>query len=170
MLMIERLLKYSKMCCVVPDFELLDLNTIVEECFRREMAVVQRDKERTVHTEKSQLPVIKGDKMLVEMLFSNLISNAFKFTARRKNTFISVTSEEDDSYYIISVTDNGAGFDMKKSQKIFDIFYRLHSSDEFKGSGVGLAIVDRIIKLHGGKAEAYGEVNKGAELRIYFPK
>jgi light-regulated signal transduction histidine kinase (bacteriophytochrome) len=165
--MIERLLKFSKMCNITPEFEMLDLEDIIRTAVEEQLSVTPN---RQVSLIMGTIPQICGDAVLIEMLITNLISNAFKFTQTRQNAIITVSAIPDENYNIISIKDNGVGFDMAYQDKLFKVFQRLHMSDEFEGSGVGLAIVERIMKRHGGKVEAFGEVDKGAEFRLYFLK
>ena len=116
------------------------------------------------------LPLIMGDAVLIKLCIKNILSNAFKFTKKRSNSIITVNSAEENDYIIISIKDNGAGFDMQYADKLFAIFQRLHDSDEFEGSGVGLALIDRVMKRHGGKVLITGETDKGAEIFLYFKK
>lgn len=116
------------------------------------------------------MPAVTGDEVLVNMLLKNILSNAVKFTRHRKGAEIMVRALPDEMYYIISIKDNGAGFDMAYADKLFQVFQRLHEDEEFEGSGVGLALAARIMKRHGGKIEAVGEVEKGAEIKLFFPK
>lgn len=169
MFMLENLLKYCKMCNINPVIEEIDLNEIVNYCINQEM-VLSETEGRNVVTEKSDLPCIMGDRMLIKMVFANVISNAFKFTSTTNQGKISVNCTENEREYIISVKDNGVGFNPKDGEKLFGIFTRLHSSGDFPGTGVGLAIVDKIMKIHKGKVEAFGEEGKGAEFLLYFPK
>lgn len=164
-LMIERLLEFSRMCSITPEKEPLDLAEIFREAFT-EQSLIEPD--RKVSLNIGELPVINGDDVLIRMLVKNLISNAFKFTRQREDAVITVDASNDGCYTIISVKDNGAGFDMSYSDKLFKVFQRLHTSEEFEGTGVGLALADRIMKRHGGRIEAYGEVDKGAEFKLFF--
>lgn len=165
--MIERLLNFSKMCNITPEFETLDMEYIINSVFNEQLS---SEPQRNISLIMGELPPITGDAVLIEMLVKNVISNAFKFTAPRRNAVITVASIPNDEYNIISIKDNGVGFDMAYSDKLFKIFQRLHMAEEFDGSGVGLALVDRIMRRHGGKVEAYGKVNKGAEFRLFFLK
>jgi len=94
------------------------------------------------------LPKVYGDRLLMRLLISNILSNAFKYTRNRQTAIIEIQSSEDSNEYVFFVKDNGAGFDMKYSSRLFGVFQRLHSKDEFEGSGVGLAICQRILKRH----------------------
>ena len=116
------------------------------------------------------LPKAKADYSLLHQVFLNLISNAVKYTMKKEKPFIEITSQETHDEVIFSIKDNGAGFDMKYSEKLFGVFQRLHATDEFEGTGVGLAIVKRIITRHEGKVWAEGEIGKGAVFNFSLPK
>ena len=110
--------------------------------------------------------LVKADKRLLEILIENLLGNAWKFTSNNKHPTIEFGSMKKEKETIFFIRDNGAGFDMAYADKLFIPFQRLHSIDEFPGTGIGLAIVSRIIHRHGGKIWAEGEVGKGATF--YF--
>jgi signal transduction histidine kinase len=116
------------------------------------------------------LPSAFGDESLIREVLTNLISNAIKFSKNEKSPVIEVGGKLENNENIYYVKDNGAGFDMKYSDKLFGVFQRLHSQQEFKGTGVGLAIVRRIIERHGGRVEAEGKVGKGATFYFTLPK
>jgi len=109
-----------------------------------------------------KLPVCRADPVLIKHVFVNLLSNAFKFTKVKKNARVEVGSKIIKGETVYFVKDNGVGFDMRYVDKVFDVFQRLHSTAEFEGTGVGLAIVHRIIRRHGGRVWAEAEVDKGA--------
>lgn len=115
------------------------------------------------------LPVIQADPTMMEQLFSNLISNAIKFTAQREIAQITVNYEQMNGQHIVSVKDNGAGYDERYAAKLFQIFQRLHSGNEFPGSGVGLAICKRIMDKHNGKIWSESVLDEGATFYISFP-
>ncbi len=165
--MIERLLEFSKMCNIRPDKETLDVKAMIEDIFD-ELSSLEPD--RTIRLHCEELPQVRGDDVLLRMLFKNLMTNAIKFTRHREIAEITVTSRTETEYDVITVSDNGAGFDMAYADKLFQVFQRLHLDEEFEGTGVGLALVDRIMRRHGGKVEAFGEVDKGASFSLYFAK
>jgi signal transduction histidine kinase len=110
-----------------------------------------------------------GDRTLIKQVFSNLLSNAIKFTTNKKTAIIEVgglTEENENIYY---VKDNGMGFNSQDSDKLFTVFQRLHGVEELEGSGVGLSIVQRIVKRHGGRVWAEGKVNEGASFYFSLP-
>lgn len=163
--MIERLLEFSKMCNVRPEMQTLDVRALIEDVFQE---LCQLEPTRDIQLLCDPLPAIQGDDLLMRMLFKNLLSNAIKFTRHKDHALITVTCRNDPIYHIVTVSDNGSGFDMAYADKLFQIFQRLHTDEEFEGTGVGLALSDRIMRRHGGKIEAYGEVDKGASFSLYF--
>lgn len=116
------------------------------------------------------LPDARADADMIRQVWTNLISNAIKFTQKTNKAVIEVGSSSDDNGITYYVKDNGAGFDMKDVGKLFGVFQRLHSVEEFEGTGVGLANVKRIIERHGGKVWAEGKVGEGATIYFTLPK
>jgi len=114
------------------------------------------------------LPAL-GDRTLIKMVWHNLLSNAIKFSAKKSYPRIMISSEQIGSEIVYSIQDNGAGFDMNYKNKLFGVFQRLHSQDEFKGTGVGLATIQRIVNRHGGRVSAEGTVNEGAKFIFTLP-
>ncbi|HLH55288.1 MAG TPA: ATP-binding protein [Verrucomicrobiae bacterium] len=113
-----------------------------------------------------RLPPCHGDPTLLQQVFTNLLSNAFKYTRGRDPAGISIGAAEERGRCVYCIQDNGAGFEMEYAHKLFQVFQRLHREDQFEGTGVGLAIVQRIIHRHGGRIWAKSELGKGASF--YF--
>ena len=109
---------------------------------------------------------INTDRSMLKQVFANLISNAVKYSSKKDEPKIEITSEEKEEEYIFSVKDNGAGFDMAYAGKLFGVFQRLHNESEYEGTGVGLSIVHKIITKHYGRVWAEGKINEGATF--YF--
>jgi PAS domain S-box-containing protein len=112
--------------------------------------------------------VTTGDSHLIQLALDNLLSNAWKFTGKREHAIISVGAVRQHGEQVFFVRDNGAGFDMRYSGKLFDPFQRLHTATEFEGSGIGLAIVHRIVTRHGGRIWAMSEPGKGSTFFFTF--
>ena len=109
---------------------------------------------------------VQGDPHLIRLVLQNLLGNAWKFTVHRNDATIALSREQDDGVDVFSVRDNGAGFDMRYAHKLFDPFQRLHSATEFEGTGIGLAVVHRIVTRHGGQICAQSAPGEGATFRF----
>ena len=131
--------------------------------------VAHQWRERTVQLQINELPDCLGDGSLLEHVFTNLLSNAFKFTSQRDPARIEVGASSTPNEQVYFIRDNGVGFDMKYAERLFSAFQRLHSQAEFPGTGIGLSIVHRIIRRHGGRAWAESELHKGATLYFSLP-
>ncbi|SDK24116.1 ATP-binding protein [Natronincola ferrireducens] len=117
----------------------------------------------------NELPIINGDRVLLKQAITNIIANAIKFSKDREITIISVGSNKTDNEYMFYVKDNGVGFDMKYSNKLFGIFQRLHRRDDFEGAGIGLATVRKVLEKHGGKVWIEGVLNEGTTVYFTLP-
>jgi signal transduction histidine kinase len=116
------------------------------------------------------LPDIKGDEDMIRQVWTNLISNAIKYTGKKPEAIIEIGSETNNGETTFFVKDNGAGFNMKYAEKLFNVFQRLHKPRDFEGIGIGLANVNRIVKRHGGQCRAEGEPDKGAVFYFSLPE
>lgn len=128
------------------------------------------DEQRMVEFTMQSIPDIKADHVTIKQVWVNLISNALKYSRNVDNAAIEIGSEEKNDMVIYYVKDNGAGFDMQYYDKLFGVFQRLHTSKEFEGTGVGLAIVQRIVSRHGGRVWATAVPNQGATFFFSLPR
>jgi two-component system sensor histidine kinase/response regulator len=124
---------------------------------------------RNVEIRLDELPDCQGDRSLLRQVVVNLLSNAFKFTRQRENAIVEISGRIENGERIYYVRDNGAGFDMQFARRLFGVFQRLHSADEYEGTGVGLSIVQRIVVRHGGRIWAEAEINQGATFYFTLP-
>ncbi|HZU45463.1 MAG TPA: PAS domain S-box protein [Terriglobales bacterium] len=139
------------------------LNSIVQEVIAE---LQPESKGRQVEWKIANLPFVECDPALMRQVFHNLLSNALKFTRPRAQTVIEVGQRQENGQAVTFVRDNGVGFSMKYADKLFGVFQRLHRAEDFEGTGVGLATVQRIIGKHGGRIWAEAELDKGATF--YF--
>lgn len=137
--------------------------TIVEQVVRE---IQQQAEGRCVSVSIGDLPPVWGDAALLKQVFVNLVDNAFKYTRLRQDAAVEIGSRTIGGERVFFVRDNGAGFDMQYTEKLFGVFQRLHRAEDFEGTGVGLAIVQRIVHRHGGRIWAEAAVNQGAAF--YF--
>jgi PAS domain S-box-containing protein len=167
--LIDAMLDLSRVSPVAVRLALVDMNRLIHEVLidgEREMGA------RTIHWSIDKLPNVIGDVRLLRQVFINLVTNAVKFTARQANAAIEIGIDQQhrdqlrDGEVVIYVRDNGAGFDMAHSDKLFDAFQRLHNQAEFPGTGIGLATVSRIVERHGGRVWAEGQLGRGATFYV----
>ena len=164
--LIDDLLAFSRLGRKEIQKREIDLNTLVEGV----MIELNKSTTYTTQIKIGKLPKVNGDYALLNQVFINLISNAIKYSSLKKNALVEIYSKELDGETILTVKDNGAGFDMRYVAKLFGVFQRLHSQEEFEGTGVGLAIVQRVINKHGGRVWAEAEIDKGASFHFTLPK
>jgi PAS domain S-box-containing protein len=157
-LLIDALLNFSRMGRVDLNRISLSPSTVAHEALEE---LVAEMKERQVDVTIEDLPSCNADPSLLRRVYYNLLSNALKFTRQKDHAVIHVGSHKDGDRTVYYVRDNGVGFDMKYVDKLFKVFQRLHSSREYEGTGVGLAIVQRIIQRHGGEIWVESEPGKG---------
>ncbi len=124
---------------------------------------------RRITIERDDLPVVQTDPLLIRQAFFNLLSNAFKFTRKVADPHICISAEQTEDQVVVSIRDNGEGFDMKYASRLFDIFQRLHKEEDFEGTGVGLSIVQRIVQRHGGGVWFEAAEGKGATFSVLLP-
>jgi len=158
-LLVDELLNLARVGRHALNLQVSSLNSIIEEV----VSLLQPEAEgRAVDWEIAKLPSAKCDPLLIRLVFQNLISNALKFTRTRDRTVIEISHRLENEQTVIFVRDNGVGFDMKYVDKLFGVFQRLHRAEDFAGTGVGLAIVQRIVHKHGGLVWAQAEMGKGS--------
>jgi PAS domain S-box-containing protein len=157
--LIDDLLAFSRLGRQAMKMEKIDMELVARDVWN-ELAVIYPNKQMTINI--GHLAFCYGDEKLIRQVFINLLSNAIKYTNDTQSAIIEVGSKDEIDEVIYYVKDNGVGFDMQFAHKLFGIFQRLHSEDEFEGTGIGLPIVKRIIERHGGRVWADGKVNKGA--------
>ncbi|MCX6545492.1 MAG: PAS domain S-box protein [Acidobacteria bacterium] len=144
----------------------IDMTDMAQAVFDEQAAQAP---ERALQLELKPLPPTQGDRAMLRVVLGNLLSNAIKFTRPRNPAVIEIGSRREDEQDVYYVKDNGVGFDMRYAHKLFGVFQRLHSSDEFEGTGVGLALAQRVVQRHGGRIWAEANVNEGAVFSFSLP-
>jgi PAS domain S-box-containing protein len=165
--LIDDLLDFSR----VGRSEMRKTEVNLDELVRETLGDFQAEtKERNIVWKIRPLPAVRADRALLRLVLINLISNAVKFTGARAQAGIEIgCAPSGDGETVIFIRDNGAGFDPRYAHKLFGVFQRLHSHDEFEGTGIGLANVQRIIHRHGGRTWAEGVVGSGATFYFSIP-
>jgi PAS domain S-box-containing protein len=164
--LIDDLLSFSRIGRTGMNPLQLDMKSIAKSVFEEMCPDNQKSK---TNLKIGKLHKAFGDANLLKLVWTNLISNAIKYSSKESISEISISSQLKYGRITYSVKDNGVGFDMKYKHKLFGVFQRLHSEAEFEGNGVGLAIVQRIVMKHGGKVWAEGEEGKGATFYFSLP-
>jgi len=164
--LIEDLLSFSKASTSEIKKSKVDMNSLIQSALAD-----YNDKELVSRTKFviGDLPQANGDPALLKQVWINLLSNAIKFSSRKENPVVEISGQRKGDKTFYKIKDNGAGFNMKYSDKLFAAFQRLHSEQDFQGTGAGLAIVARILLKHGGSIWAEGEEGKGATFTFCLP-
>jgi len=166
--LIDDLLGFSRIARAETKKAAVNLEQLVAQVIAE---VAQDTSGRDIAWKIGALPVCYGDRSMLRLVFVNLLSNAVKFTRKRTRAEIEIGySQEKNAQIEIFVRDNGAGFDMRHADKLFGVFQRLHLPEEYEGTGIGLATVQRIVHRHGGTCWAEGAVDHGATFHFTFPK
>ena len=166
--LIDDLLAFSRIGRAETKKAAVDLQKLVKEVVAE---IGQETKGRDIVWKIGALPVCNGDPALLRLVVVNLVSNAVKFTRMRKPAEIEIGCvNRNENETEVFVKDNGAGFDMQYVDKLFGVFQRLHLREQFEGTGIGLATVQRIIHRHGGTVRAEGAVDQGATFYFSLPK
>jgi PAS domain S-box-containing protein len=161
--LVDDLLRFSRLGRQPLAKQLVPTDTIVGQALRDAR---QQAPGRSVNVVVGDLPPVWGDAALLKQVFANLIDNAFKYTQLREAAVVEIGCRRIDDEQVFVISDNGVGFDMQYAGKLFDVFQRLHRAEDFAGTGVGLAIVQRIVQRHGGRVWAEAAVDRGATF--YF--
>jgi light-regulated signal transduction histidine kinase (bacteriophytochrome) len=166
--LIDDLLAFSRIGRAETNTTVVRLDQLVDEV----VAELRRDASgREITWKIAMLPACHGDRAMLRVAFVNLISNAVKFTRTRTPAEIEIGCIDGARNDVeIFVKDNGAGFDMQYQNKLFGVFQRLHLTEEFEGTGIGLATVQRVVQRHGGRVRAEGAVDRGATFYVSLPK
>jgi len=164
--LIDALLSFSRLHVAELRKKQNDTMQIIGQCLKIFEAEI---KSQAIELKIEQLPETYGDFQLLAQVWTNLISNAIKYTGKKDKAVIEIGSYSETNKTVFFVKDNGAGFNMKYANKLFGVFQRLHKPRDFEGIGIGLANVNRIVVRHGGRCWAEGEVDKGATFYFSLP-
>lgn len=165
--MIEKMLEYSVTASKEIHKENLNIGEMFNSVFTEVSLVYPQ---RVINFEfETGMPPVSGDVIMIKQVIYNVVSNAVKFTKNTEKARIITGCKRGANEYIFYIRDNGAGIDMEYSSKLFSMFQRLHSKDEFEGNGIGLATVHKIIQRHGGRTWIEGKVNEGTTVYFTLP-
>jgi len=158
-LLVDELLNLARVGRHAIKLQATRLNLVIEEV----VSLLQPEtQDRKIDWKIADLRSAECDPILIKQVFQNLLANALKFTRTRDRAVIGINQRQENGQMVIAISDNGVGFDMKYQDKLFGVFQRLHRAEEFEGTGIGLATVQRIIRKHGGRIWAEAELDKGA--------
>ncbi len=164
--LIDDLLAFSRLARKEIKKSCIDIKTLVNSIFHE---LTRENQRNNIRLRIANLEPSYGDPSMIRQVIANILSNAIKYTSKTGQPEIEVFSENKNGAVVYYFRDNGAGFDMKYKDKIFGVFQRLHSESEFEGTGVGLAIVQRIVHRHGGQVDAEGTPGEGATFWFTLP-
>jgi PAS domain S-box-containing protein len=165
--LIDDLLTFSRLGRKEMHFTKIDMKAMAGSVFDE---LMKTENAGRIDFHIHRLPSTAGDPVLIRQVWVNLLSNAIKFSSKKERAVIEVGSKHSEDEHVYYVRDTGAGFELEYVDKLFGVFQRLHGEKEFEGTGVGLAIVKRVINRHGGRVWAEGEVDKGATFYFALPR
>ncbi len=164
--LIDDLLAFSRMGRKPVDSGKVDMNALVDEVW----AEVCTSSRTTLPLKKTNLPAAWGDHVLLRQVWMNLLANAVKYSSKKAEQIVEITAKQNEHEVVYTVRDNGVGFDMRFYNKLFGVFQRLHTENEFPGTGVGLAIAQRVIVRHGGRIWADSKPDEYTIFNFSLPK
>jgi light-regulated signal transduction histidine kinase (bacteriophytochrome) len=164
--LIDELLSFSRLSRSEMKYTSINMKELINTVYKE---LTEQENANNIDLSLGNIFDSQGDPDLLKQVWTNLIQNAIKYSSKNKQINISITSNKENGFCVYCVKDNGVGFDMGFKDKLFGVFQRLHSANEFEGTGVGLAIVQRIVLRHRGEVWAKGEVGKGAEFYFSLP-
>lgn len=165
--LIDDLLAFSRLSRKQLEASPVDMHSLASDVFQQLQPGLS---DQDIEFNLAPLPPTQGDPALIRQVFVNLLSNAAKYSRTRSQSVIEVNGYRENGDCVYYVKDNGVGFDMTYARKLFGVFQRLHSVEEFEGTGVGLAIVQRIVHRHGGRVWADAKLNQGATFFFSLPR
>jgi len=167
-LLIDDLLAFSRVGRTELQLQPVNLQQLVQDAMQE---LREETQDRNIDWKIGELPEVMVDRSMMRLVMINLLANAVKFTGKRERAEIEVGASPDDADgIVVFVRDNGVGFDMEFANKLFGVFQRLHPAEEYEGTGIGLANVQRIVHRHKGRTWAKGEVDQGATFYFSLPK
>lgn len=164
--LVDDLLTFSHLGRAAISADKVDMNKLVAEVRR---GLAEETAGRSIVWQVDHLPVATGDATLLRQVWYNLIDNAVKYTRQREEAHIKISADAIDDGVLYRIADNGVGFDMAYKSKLFGVFQRLQRSEDFEGTGIGLALIKRIVERHGGSVDAMGKIDEGACFTFSLP-
>lgn len=165
--LIDDILQFSRTGRIEINYSNIDMENMAREVLEELQSLLPGGVKPQVEIE--HIPPARGDRAMMRQVFMNLLSNAIKFSRTRESPVVRVGGSIKGDEAVYYVKDNGVGFDMQSADKLFGVFQRLHSMNEFEGTGIGLAIVKRIVTRHGGRVWAESELEEGATIYFALP-
>jgi len=165
--LIDDLIAFSRMGRNEAAHQTIDMKILAENSLKE---LLGNEKENKYRVQVEALPLCHGDQSMLKQVWLNLLNNAIKYSSKETQSRIEIGAKEDTDKHIYFVRDNGVGFDMQYAHKLFGVFQRLHNHNDFEGTGVGLALVKRIINKHNGEVWAEASPGKGAAFYFSIPK